>query len=409
MRFTSMLAAAIPLLVVAPAAAQDPPPPLPPADVPPPLPPADVPPATPVKPAVPAPPAAAPVDPPQPEAVSPARGDDARTLKGHTFRPPLSLGTVFVGTHVGLQVGLGREVTGDVHAFATSGTGGTQELVYDISQTVITGRVQAGYGLFGRAEIGIEGAYSGFIAGDQNTAILFGGQSGFDLRPGVRLVALRAPSSGTQIGLHAYGAFGGLSRLNPQRALSAVAENIKDIAGDVGRSACLAAGDLACALGETYDVFAEMRVSRATYGGGLTAGVAQAIGKRAGLQAELGIELARASSSTRSTGDLASTPVTFHVGVAPSVDFGPAVPIGLMAEYRFDFSAESYSSSSGAIAATSTRTVRHGIAAGLYYTARRDLTIGAAFQGAFFSTSTDAGSLPSTSLLSGVMTTRYYF
>jgi hypothetical protein len=397
MRFASLAVAA--LLVAAPAAAQDPPPPLPPADVPP-----DPPPTDPHPPA--APPATpAVVEPPPAEA--PARHDDTRSLKGHAFRPPLLLDTAFATTHVGLTASIGREVTPGVHVLSTNSLGVMQDLTYDATLTVLGGRVQAGAAFLGRIELDVDASYAGLVVGDQHTAVLFGGQSTYDVRPGLRIAALRSPSSGTALGVHAYGAFTGSSRLNPARVLSQIGKDIQAIAADPKRTSCLQVGDLACALGDDFDVFAAMKVSRATYGAGAAVSLAQAFFSRFGVQATAGVEIAKGSSSSQAAPSLGSLPIDVYVGVAPSLDLAPAVPIGISAEYRFDFASESFSGSPGGD--SSTKTTKHGVAAGLYYTGRRDLVLGAAFVGNFTATSADGSALPSTSLLSGVVTMRYFF
>lgn len=328
-------------------------------------------------------------------------------MKGFTFRPPLLLDTAFVGTHAGLAVAIGRETTADVHVLTTGGTGLGQELVYDIRQSFVSGRVQAGASILGRVEIGVDLTYTGFVVGDQNTAILYGGQSTVDVEPGVRISILRSTTTGTGLAARAYGVIGSGTRLNPTRVLAEVANRIDDISNDPVRTACLKVGDVACALGEDFNAFDAMRIARSRYGGGVAVSLAQAIASRFGVQATTGFELARGKSSSQSTGDLGSTPFTFYAGVAPAIDFAPTVPIGVMAEYRFSFTGESFSSDT--IAPTSTRTLEHRFAGGVYYTGRRDLTVGVAFQGAVVTSSIDLGSLPTTTRLSGLATMRHYF
>lgn len=405
MRSPKVALVAVSLLLAPPALAQDPPPPLPPADVP-----TDPPPPSVDKPA-PLPPSAppsAPEPPASPEPRAGARGDDARTLKGYTFRPPLLLDTAFVGTHAGLVMSIGRDVTSGVHALTQTGTGFGQELVYDLNQSFVSGRLQAGASFAGRVEIGIDMTYAGFVVGDQNTALLYGGQSAVDVEPGVRVSILKSASTGTALGVRGYASIARSTRLNPARVLAAVADKITEIAADPMRAACLGGGDIACAVGEDFNAFAAMRVSREVYGGGVAVSLAQAIGSHVGVQATTGFEIAHGRSVT-STTELGSTPFKFYVGVAPAVDFAPTVPIGIMAEYRFAFAGESFSSTTGSAASTATRTLEHGVVGGVYYTGRRDLTVGLGFSGTFVNTSVDVGTLPATHQLSGLATMRYYF
>lgn len=401
MRFPSIALCAASVALASPALAQDPPPPSPPADAPP-----DPPPPLPPE-APPPPPAAAQPPGADAPAADAARRDDVRTLKGFTFRPPLLLDTAFVSTHAGLTVAIGRETTPDVRVLTMIVNG--QELAYDINQSFVSGRLTAGASILGRVEIGVDLTYTGYVVGDQNTAILFGGQSAVEVEPTVRVSLLRSTSSGTALSARAYGAIDSKARLNPTRVLGAVASQIKDIAGDPARTACLAVGDITCALGDKFNAFSEMRVARSTYGGGAAVSLAQAVGSRFGVQSTVGFELARGTSTSKSTGELGSTPFTFYVGAAPALDFGPSVPIGLMAEYRFDFATESFSSASATVTATSTRTTTHGVAGAVYYTGRRDLTFGLGFRGSFIQSSTDVGALPGTRQLSGLATLRYYF
>ncbi|APR78031.1 Hypothetical protein A7982_03378 [Minicystis rosea] len=412
MRFASIVAVAV-LVLAAPAAAQDPPPPLPPADLPPEPPPsADKPPPSIDKPppVVAEPPVAPPAIEP-PASPSPARRDDTRTLRGHAFRPPLLLDNAFVSTHVDLSGSIGSESSPGIHVLATNAIGVAHELDYDAKLTVIGGRLQAGVRFAERFEIGLDASYAGHAVGDAQSAILFGGQSSFDVRPGLRITAVRSPGSGTAFGVRAYGAFSRSTRQSPARVIAEVAKDINAIAADNERSACLQVGDLACALREGFDALAATKIARATYGGGVSASVAQAFGSHFGLQGTAGVEVARGSSSSPDGSTIGSTPIAIYAGVAPSLDFAPAAPIGISAEYRFEYANESFSvpSSTGADASGSTSTIKHGVAAGLYYTGRRDLVLGAAFVGSFASPSSDGSALPGVNVLSGLVTMRYFF
>lgn len=393
------------LSIAAPAAAQDPPPPLPPSDAP--LPPPDAPPA-PMPPAGrpeppardrPASPAVEPPTPPPGDAEPGPRPprDDARFLKGQTLLTPALLDSAFVATHVAIGGELGRQ-SDDASSF-----------------NIVTGHVQAGVSFAGRVELGLEASYAGFVVGDQNTAIQPGGQNAYDLRPGLRLRAFRSASTGTQLGLRAYGVFDSSTRLNPGRVFAEVASQLSQIAADPARFKCLTLGQLDCALvdknGKPFDLFAAMRVSRSLLGGGAAVSVAQAFNARLATQASVGLEIGHGSSSTKDLGTLSSTPVTFYLGVAPSFALGPSVPVALMAEYRLELVTESFSGgSSGAVSTASTNTaLRHGFAGGVYYTGRPELQLGAAFKGSVTANSADGVAVGSTTALSGLVTMRYFF
>lgn len=418
MRLPSIALAAAALLVTAPAAAQDPPPPLPPADTPPEPPPPAAGKAAPPAAATPAPPAAAAEPPasaeptapePPPGARQDTRKEDARTLKGHAFIPPLLLDSAFVSTYVGGSVQMGREASFGLPLYAMNTIGVSHQFQFDTSLSLVTGRIQLGLAFLGRLEIDLDTSSTGVVAGDSTTGLLYGSHGGFDVRPGLRVVAVRSPSTGTQLGVRAYGAFSSSTRMNPQRVLDEIGKEASAIAASSERSACLQTGDLACAL-PGFDAAAAMKVSRATYGAGAAVSLAQAIASKIGLQATVGFEVARANSGSQAA-SLGSTPIGVYVGAGPSIDLSPIVPMGIAAEYRFDFATESFggTATSGAAVSGSSTTMRHGVAAGLFYTGRRELVMGTAFVGSFATNSSDAGPLPGTTVLSVVGTIRYYF
>jgi hypothetical protein len=337
------------------------------------------------------------VEPPAAEPPSEARPsrDDARVLKGQTLVTPALLDSAFVSTYAGVAGELGRQ-SDDNSSF-----------------NIVTGHFLAGVS-FGRVEVGLDASYAGFVVGDQFTAVQLGGQNAYDVRPGLRLRAFRGASSGTQLGLHAYGVFDSSTRLNPLRVLEAVTDQIQQIAADPARAKCLKQGQLDCALldsaGNPFDAFGAMKVTRALYGGGLSASLAQAFGARFALQASVGLEVGHGTLSTRSLGTVGSTPVNVSVGVAPSLGFGPSVPLALMVEYRFDFTTEAFGTPSlGATPVGTNGTLRQGFAGGVYYTGRPELQIGAAFKGSFATNSSDGVAQPSTTAISGLTTMRYFF
>ena len=382
------------LAAPAPASAQDPPPLLPPSDAPPALPPSDAPRPLPAD--GPAPPAAEPPVDAAPEPGARPSRDDARVLKGQTLLTPVLLGSAFVSTYAGIGGELGQQ-SDDASSF-----------------NIVTGHLQAGVSILGRAEVGVDASYAGFVVGDQNTAIQIGGQNAYDVRPGLRLRAFRSASLGTQLGLHAYGIFDSSTRLNPGRVLSEVANQLPQIAADSARTKCLARGQLDCALvgnnGQPFDVFGAMKVSRSLLGGGAAVSLAQAFNAHLGAQASIGAEIGHGSLTTKDQA-LGSTPVTFYLGVAPSLSLGPSVPLALMVEYRFDLVTESFSgvSSSGVTVATTNTALRQGFAGGVYYTGRPELQLGAAFKGSVAANSADGTALASTTALSGLVTMRYFF
>ena len=408
------------LALAATAVAQDPPPPFPPADAPPPS--ADPPPPPerlgPVAPAPQAlpPPAPPPPAEPPPAPLEPASAhprDDARVLRGQTFLTPVLLDTAFVTTHAGIGVELGHEVDSGVVLTGMNALGG-HSWTYDDTLNIVTGHVQAGVSILGRVEVGVDVAYANLVVGDQDTAVALGSQNTYDIRPGLRILAVR--SGGTQLGVRAYGVFDSSSRLNPGRVLAAIADQISGIATDPMRTACLQSGDLSCALTSDFNAFTAMKVSRTVFGGGASLSLAQAIGSRFAVQASVGAEVGHGSTTSQASGDattaaagVGSTPITFYLGVAPSISFGPTVPLALMAEYRFDVVREAFQDPTGMGLGTTTTELQNSFSAGLYYTGRQELQIGAAFKASVAKNTSDAGDLPSTSVVSGLLSMRYFF
>jgi hypothetical protein len=391
------------------AAAQDPPPPMiPPSDAPPPMEPA----APPSVPAAPAPAPPAPVEPAPAAPLPPAIAESPRSLKGHTFLPPQLVDYAFVTTHLGLSAELGRVSEPGVPQSGPSSSGGLGEsFTYDRSLGLSTARIAFGAAVAERIEIGFDASYSAFLASDANTTVIFGSRNAWEVRPGVRIRAYRAPASGTQISVRIWGNFGSGTRQAPVSVLTAIAADASAIASDPNRVACLAAGDLACALPKGFDADASVRATRTVAAGGAGLAVAQSFGSRFGLQGSLGIEAGHAWVSTKNTGDVGSTPIAFHVGVAPSLDFGPSVPLALMLEYRFRALVEPAEATKNVPSGTA-KTLEHGLAAGLYYTGRRELAVGAAF-GATLSQNSVTYDMPvdlaPTRAITGQVTARYFF
>ncbi len=318
------------------------------------------------------------------------------------------LDTAFVSSHAGVGVELGHEVDAGVMLTGMNALGG-HSWTYDSTLNIVTGHLQAGVSILGRAEVGVDVSYASLVSGDQNTAVVLGSQNTYDIRPGVRFVALSSSSTGTQLGLRAYGVFDSASRLNPGRVLAAIADQASGIATDPTRTACLQAGDLSCALTGGFNAFSAMKVTHAVYGAGVSASLAQTLGSRFALQTSLGLEAGHASTSSQDTGVVGSTPITFYVGVAPSLSFGPRVPLALMLEYRFDLVRESFVDPTGEDLGTTTLALQQGFSAGLFYTGRPELQVGLAFKATLAKNTSDAGDLPSTSVISGLASMRYFF
>jgi hypothetical protein len=416
------------------AAAQDPPPPMLPSDTPEPVKPDAPPPAPPPE----APPSALPPPAPSPqawstptplpEAAPPAeaptarRGTAARTLKGHTFPTPFLLDTAFITTHVGLGVELGHQWNYGAFTGAQSAMGSETTYQYDQSISVTTEYLSAGLALNEKTEIGVDASYSSVMGSDVNTAILYGGQTSWNLRPGARFRLLHSASTGSQLSLHLYGNFGSGAQQNPLGVIGEIAAEINTVA-QTGNTTCLAAGELACALtGKGYNAQTSVSTTRTAVVGGATFSLAQAVSSLFGLQFSLGAEAGHAWLTVPGNGgmqnisvgstEIGSTPFAFHVGMAGSLDFGPTVPLALMGEYLFTVNyepTEGTASDSGAIT-----TLQSGLVAGAFYTGRSDFVLGALFtatfsQGAVGFDDGSSDSLAPTTIVTGQVTARYFF
>jgi hypothetical protein len=448
------VAAACVALTTGPAAAQDPPPPLLPSEVPQPPPPA----SPPAPDAPPRPPAPLPNDEPPPLALpppfTPAPAPDApveppsssnrpresryaasaRTLNGHTFPTAFLIDSAFVQTNVGIGVEIGRQWEYGVQPASPaspSPTSSPDSFQYDRALALTTQYLSFGVAVSDRVEIGMSASYSAMVSGDVNAAILFGGRTAWTLTPGARFKLFR--SSQAQMALHLYGNFGSSAWQNPALVITEISNEVGQIAGNAGnptpnptRMSCLADGNLACALTTPgFNPQTSAYTSQSNFGGGGTLSLAAAFTSSFGLQAALGLEAGYAPS-TAGGATFASAPVIFHVGVAPSFDLGPSVPLTLMAEYLLTVTNSSTVSSSIDSAsvmadAGSVLTIQNSLVGGVYYTGRRDLVLGLLFRADFAeaqssfpddstgTTMTDTVVQPPLTRLTGQINARYFF
>ncbi len=366
---------------------------------PPPLPPA----APPSPKAAPAPPPRPPVEPPRAPPASSL--DDARTRKGHRFLFPALIDAPFVTTSVRLATEIG--------AFAQRGVSATPAIdtpfvsspvIYDRDPRFVQMHFGGGVALNQVFGLEFDGTYSALVGGNLESAFLYGTSSGDDLRPGARVRILRLEGLGTQIGARVHALVQHQTRVRPASLLEEVAKENR-MGSNAQRSECLAAGDFTCAFAEGFSAAEAARISRAQYGGGFSVSAAQPLGARFGVVATLGADFATAKLTSLVAGSVSSTPVSVHVGVAPSVDLAPTLPLGAMIEYRLLHTNESFSQSANAPGG-SFKTDQHSVAAGLYYTGRTDLQLGMIFAGAF---TTSSSSEPLVALLTGRLAARYFF
>jgi hypothetical protein len=437
-RLATSVAACLALATRA-AAAQDPPPPMLPSDAPdtpPPPPPPDAPrpppdaprplpetpparpPETPVAPPARPPettfapqPEAPPVEPPAPRE---KRGANTRTLGGHTFPTPFLVDSAFPQSYVSFGAELGHET--DFGLFI-----GAETSQYDASFGVSSQYVSAGFAFLDRYELGLSASYSSALASDVNTLLLYGGKSAWELHPGVRIRLFRSTS--TQLALHLYGDFAGGANQNPSIIIAEIGNEVQGIASNSGRTSCLMNGDLSCIFTTAgFNPQQVANISSTLLGGGVAFNLAQTLGSSLGVQGTVSLEVGSRSVIGVATGGTPpapdiSTPVSFHVGVAPSLDFAPlfGAPITLMGEYLFTLVEEPIQGT-GIIDAGTVQTIQSQFSVGGYYTGRRDLQLGAMFNvtlsqatNTFSDATVPASTLPPITVLAGQVSARYFF
>jgi hypothetical protein len=335
-------------------------------------------------------------------------------LKGHPFVTPALIDSALTQTHVGVGVELGRRWDyGTISVYPP--TGAPYIFQFDQSTSVTSQYLSLGVAVADRFEIAFEGSYTAQLAGDPAGALVFGDKNAWNLRPGLRIRIFRSPSTGTQLGLHAYGDFAGESQTSPAGLLGEIAAEAGGIAASQQRTNCLGAGDLSCALtSTTFEASGAAGTTRTRLSGGATLGLAQAFVSFFGVQAALGLEAGH-RSVTHAGNTVGSTPVTFHVGAAPSVDFGSVAPLAVMAEYLFTITSEPAAASTGTMGVDGTSvTLQHDFVFGAYYTGRADFTVGAllrftnATSTTSYSDGTSAVGAP-VRVLAGQVAARYFF
>jgi hypothetical protein len=332
--------------------------------------------------------------------------------------------SAFLTTHVGVGAELGHYWSYGQDPQFTMGNSMSMistDIPYDLSQGYTTEYLSLGIAPWDRVGFTFDASYTSYVSSDINGASFNGSQYAWDVRPGIRFRLLNAPSTGTQVGLHVYGDFTSNSQVNPQGALLAIANQI---------NACLAAvttsgnpGGQPCGLANLPSTSYTSTVAS----GGATLSLAQVINSTFAVQAAIGTEVGYGWISAYGS-QLNSTPVAFHVGAAPSINLGPAIPLTIMAEYLFTVGyvpTQGITPSSTAAEMTpdagTVTSLQHQLVAGVYYTGRTDLVVGALFTSTFASssaTSTDDSTgtaetttldQPPTRALGGQVTARYFF
>ena len=301
-----------------------------------------------------------------------------RTLSGHTFHYPRLIDNAFTATnfHVGTSVEFYHQ--GGVRTTFEQADGSVEELRYDRDLAFVRLHYGVDFQVIEAFTIGLDADYLVEVGANEESLFLHGGQTGYAFRPNFKWRIFRGVESGSQVSLRVHASLSGGVRAVPQGVLVELARQLDTIAGDEARARCLAEGALSCAFDGDTELGAAISVSQGRNGGGGTLTYAQALGQYAGFQVAGGGEAAKKTVVTPSLGDVVATDMAFHAGLSPSLNFAPGFPVGLTAEYRFDWQRSTYEANemasidSGAQATTT----GHRWAAGVYYTGRRDLMLG---------------------------------
>jgi len=341
----------------------------------------------------------------------------ARTLKGHTFAYPRWLDNAFTTTtfHVGSTIEIYDQAEVESH-FETA-TGEIDTFTFDRNLVIVRLRVSGELAFTKGFSVGIGSEYLAQVGVNDQSLFLFGADTGYDVRPGIKIRLLRNDRTGSQLGLHLYGAFNGGLRAVPQGLLRELALEMAEIALEQERISCLVAADFNCAF-DDVDLTTAIKLHRQRWGGGGAFNFAQAFNEHWGLQMTLGLEGALANYSWRYLGEIAAPVLNFYVGASPSLNFYPDFPLGLTAEYRFEVEHASYDLTASEESLRSDEdgaddtSVGHRLAFGVYFTGRRDLMLGALLGLSFVSdavTIGEEGEQPNAMVIAPQFDMRYFF
>lgn len=342
----------------------------------------------------------------------------ARTLDGHTFPYPRYLGSAFVTTS--FQVGAGIEFydQSEVEAQFEPAPGQVQSFAYD--RELVFARLRAALDIapWEVFSFGLGAQYLAQVGVSEQSLFLFGAETGYGLTPNLHVRLWRSEASGTQLGLRLQGDFDGGLRAVPQGLLRELALELAAIAQDQGRISCLVAADFACAF-EDVDLVTAIQLHHQSYGASAKLDLAQAFGRAVGLQLSLGLGGGYQSFSWRYLGDIDAGTFDFNVGIGPSFDFYPSFPLGLAFEYLLDVQHTVYATEPGEDpqaappSEADDTTVGNHLAAGLYFTGRRDLMLGAILGLQFVDESAAIGKTaaeqPSATIIAVQFDMRYFF
>jgi len=306
-----------------------------------------------------------------------------RTLLGHTFPltrlvdSPFVVGNMYVGSSVEFfhQPGVSVRIP------SPTTPGGTSTETFDRNISF----VKLNYGVDFRPSeyfsFGLDADYLAEVGSNGLSLFTWGGGGSFDFRPNAKIRVLRSERTGSQLALRAHASFQQGIRVLPLGLLVNVSERLEDVVSDPTAAQdlanCLAAAQIVCVVTDE-----DITAKRQRNGGGASVAYGQALGRYAGFQVSLGLEGASTAVTLPSGGgestSLDASDLAFHIGVAPSLNFYPKVPLGLTFEYRYQLDKSTYSANTefGVVDGTVVSAGSHRMNAGLYYTGRRDLMLG---------------------------------
>ncbi|MRG90899.1 hypothetical protein [Polyangium spumosum] len=291
----------------------------------------------------------------------PAPLANPRALGGFVFQPPTTLESPFITNHVRIETGAGLLMQNAVKPeIATPGAPAT----YDLRLGALQQRVNVGVALTPDLSLGFDGGVMGYAGTNAQSALQVGSGVGVEARPALKIALVNDQDAGFAMSVRAYGTAMRAMGVRPAATDKRVVTTQQTSQTSKPRA-------VGAAAGSNVDVSA--------LGGGVSLSAAKNIGRFVGVQMELGGEVSRVMSGHATQTRASAYPHTVYAGTAASVDLSPIAPVGAMVEYRIDHSMISTDSTSNAAASMGdvARANMHRVSAGVYYTARQNLVLGA--------------------------------
>jgi hypothetical protein len=297
--------------------------------------------------------------PPPPAGLPPGETDwtGARTLRGDTFQRPVFVDSAFTGSFIGDTMRAG---------FAPTEAAGRE-----FHSVVLYDSVAFGYQVGPGVQLAFDGNARTVLGVGRPSLIATGGSLGLEALPSLRVVLARSPRYGYELTLHGSAILSYDHGIEPSNLIAIFADRV---GSGAERQRCLLRLDVACAFPTSMPVKEGISNRTTSFGGAVALDYAQAFNRHAGVQVsgELSLEdsaLTAENPATRQNATTNTAPFTAGAGIAPSYNFYPDVPLGLQAEYSFDYRTSSPNGHA-------THAFSNNLALGIYYTGRRDLQLG---------------------------------